>query len=253
MSRIYRQAKTVQIWLGGHDNDFGVFSSVMNSLESVNFSEWKVYTSFEILHERSYEKRNLPCVTPNTWFQALEFLCRSWFHRSWIIQEVTFASQARLFCGLSATDLGVLSAFGNFLDESGWFSQIIKDPRAKQLKTPPFRLFPAAILTVKYHLGTGSFEKCEAGWGEPLSLVQNVQMFRLTRATNARDKIYAFVNLPKESLGSLPHESVPRYDHSTTEVYTRAAICMLRSGQRSLDLFSLREDDTLMLFKFLPS
>jgi hypothetical protein len=109
MSKIYSNAQRVIGWLGSHANDshlaFKLFlllgrTSVTNDqqvdLELQRAADVLMKTGhFHSLEDLFHPKRSLMQA-------ATSLVQRPWFHRLWIIQEVTLASNLELFCGSSS-------------------------------------------------------------------------------------------------------------------------------------------------------
>lgn len=88
MAQIYNSAESVSVWLGpAGDDSQRAFRFMKKLLELENFDP--------LTRDPGNE----------TDWQALHALMnRSWFYRRWIVQEISFARHATLFCGDDSTD-----------------------------------------------------------------------------------------------------------------------------------------------------
>jgi hypothetical protein len=109
MSKIYRHARLVIGWLGGHDNDshlafplFVLLGHISGEHKQQTDLEWR--RAAEVLTKsgnlQDIEDLYSPFRRP---VQAAALLVqRPWFRRLWIVQEVTLASALEVCCGSSS-------------------------------------------------------------------------------------------------------------------------------------------------------
>jgi len=84
MSRIYRGAEKVCIWLGPADSDSKM------ALDFINNEVLKLQNFDELCDD--------PHASPK-WAAMLNLMKRSWFSRRWVVQEIALAHDAMIYCG----------------------------------------------------------------------------------------------------------------------------------------------------------
>ena len=95
MPEIYTYAGKVLVHLGMEADGSELLPDLLSKLEKVN-------TSGSQNQKLSYEEfvsHGLPSPDDEVWKALVAFLCRPWFLRVWIIQEVILARDIRFFCG----------------------------------------------------------------------------------------------------------------------------------------------------------
>ncbi len=67
MGRIYRQARSTQVWLGGNDQCANDFQYVSDCLAPLDYENPSLYRSFNILQRHSYEALGIRPISPERW------------------------------------------------------------------------------------------------------------------------------------------------------------------------------------------
>lgn len=212
MATIYRQAEKVLVWLG---NDDGFAGPAFQSLRMM--AEGK-YSQFQ---------------------KNIEFLGRlsqcSWFYRAWVIQEVVMARRAFVVCGTHTLSFGTLQtgfeAIRTRLDRSG--TDMLNNQYQAEGMIPAMLLCQSVSHCVHY-------SKPGKRWGSrntnsrslKPSASKVVQFglllhnLRHCEATDARDKVYAFLGLGHKPLTMLQAD----YSVLVEDLYTSVATAILGSG-----------------------
>lgn len=103
MDRVYSQARASFLWLGGADDFSTLGLSAMEKLgklPSIYFGDGRkeeYMKSLNLADNNTYTKLGIERITFNEWFGLQALLSRSWFKRSWIVQEWAL-SDACVFC-----------------------------------------------------------------------------------------------------------------------------------------------------------
>ncbi|KAK0738840.1 heterokaryon incompatibility protein-domain-containing protein [Schizothecium vesticola] len=280
MGRIYRQARSVHAWLGSYDDSVQALLEVQECLLDVDFSKGPSYQAVRILEPDSYKANRIPYISQQQWFRLYAFLNRSWFRRSWIVQEIGFAKRINFVCGLVTFNYLAMSAFHRFLDSSGWYIQLLTashivsskssfsestppSPSADLTKVSPTKYpdinFFAKLSRLRFHLGLedGVLRvphqvSQQIANRTPLPLSTLIRYFRPTQASDAKDKIYALIGLSKEFLQDTKIELIPDYHKSVRDVYIQTVRFLISSTQ-NLDCFSLKESEMRTRLATLPS
>lgn len=95
MQRIYSSASQTLVWLG---EDEGNGHIALNLLEKIGKADTSSLQSRGISTERVRAK-GLPHSGDIAWFALLKFWGRSWFRRTWVIQEFVLAKDALIIYG----------------------------------------------------------------------------------------------------------------------------------------------------------
>jgi len=83
MAMIYNRADSVSVWLGGEDKD---------SARAIEFIE-------RLLKLENFDPLTQDPGTSAEWAALHNLMQRPWFNRRWIVQEISLARSATLFCG----------------------------------------------------------------------------------------------------------------------------------------------------------
>lgn len=129
MDRIYRQAKKVLIWLGDEDSLTKEGMDVIHLLASTNEAYQLMKPSYSIKSvadtigtpENSplLAQLGAPPITWRQWQAAVAFYKRSWFTRSWNVQEFAMGRDACFICGNFVMNWRVLYSATLFLYHLG--------------------------------------------------------------------------------------------------------------------------------------
>lgn len=85
MAMIYNRAKGVCVWLGEEDKE-------AQSSKAIDFIE-------ALLNLDDFDPLTQDPGTPSEWAALLHLMQRPWFNRRWIVQEISLARRATLYCG----------------------------------------------------------------------------------------------------------------------------------------------------------
>lgn len=202
------------------------------------------------------------------WIAIYSFLSRSWFRRSWVVQEATLSQELSFCCGaLLPFTLDNIGPVAKLLVTFNWNTSINQFAEAlqgcsgsyreeiKKIKTqrPGISLYrpnpddesnPSMLrLVFSLRIGFLGFESpiySSTEFGQaPGGLSRVLKMFRHQRATDPRDKVYAFFALAQE-LGQV-EIPLPDYEKSVAKVFQETMQCLLQS-RNSLNDLSMKED-----------
>ena len=157
MRHIYARASRVVIYLGEASD------------ESNTLLDWLQQNSQA--SDYGLSGFNHPAPPTREAFDA--FLSRPWFHRVWVLQEITFAKALIALCGDRTLEWDVVKSLRNISGFGGWSFDI---PYALSYRTPSF----------DYKWQFTSYGK---------RLLDMLVMSRHCKATDPRDKLYAILPL----------------------------------------------------------
>jgi hypothetical protein len=282
MSRIYRQAQTVNIWLGGEDKIARNALTTMRDLADFDLTKADQLRSLKITDRSIYEKIGFPCISTRQWLELYAFFNRSWFKRAWIVQEVALSKMAMFFCGLMEFELHWVARFLECLSRARWIHQLrelaepcIEGNRSRSHMNMPLpysgediKLYQARPGNSFNHNILGQILQARGGLGiktsgfgmrkdaKPAPLWVTLQNHRSTESTDPRDKVYAFMGISEEfiqkshGIGGL--ELIPDYTKPVKDVFVGAAKFMIAS-QGNLEFLALKQRESQTKIGDLPS
>jgi hypothetical protein len=198
MPRIYSTADRVLLWLGvaGEGSDF-----VMEMLLEAEAQKFNSHI-MEVL------------ITFSVWNPGIFFLLtRTYWDRVWVVQEIAYAKDVLLLCGLYQIAYSSLLKFLDILNTSGL--SIIARIVARD-KEPRYMLYPSS--------NSGPNSLLRPGWlqtQDHLPVDQLLCKFSSKACSDPRDKIFGFWGLFSPEMQHLVpvdySKSIPEVYRSTTE------------------------------------
>ncbi|KAN0120325.1 Heterokaryon incompatibility protein (HET) domain containing protein [Hyaloscypha variabilis] len=116
MGRIFSQTQKVIIWLGPEDNFTRPALQIIFKMQGIQQLQARACRS--MTDEDGCKALGLPPITSSIWWSVFAFLHRSWFRRVWVMQELAFAPQIQMQCGLLTFPWAALSKAACVLYES---------------------------------------------------------------------------------------------------------------------------------------
>ncbi len=234
MSELYRIAKAVYVWLGeGEDQELQIAVHLMKCICARSDEERRLLKHIPIKDPRMKKMLGEYGGSWDHW-RALKSLCsRPWFGRVWIIQEVAFALNVRVFCGRHCISWDECVSTCWFLDYSmpsmqmrGEFSAPIENATVLKSFTAPHAKDIWYVLN-----STRKFD-----------------------SSDPRDKIFAILGL-----AFLGHNMVPAsefihvdYEIEPSTVYMNAVRAIMVHAQ-DLSCLTLVEDRWFRKIKTMPT
>ncbi|KAK1752747.1 heterokaryon incompatibility protein-domain-containing protein [Echria macrotheca] len=239
MGWIYRNASTVRIWLGNDppDRPLAKALAILKSLNQLcaKFG-WDLNFPYMIRH-RLLGEYGLPDVADDAWRCIKQLVETPWFSRTWIIQEVVLARQAYLHSSDASLpwlefSVGILALSPVFLS----FRPDILPSVSSYAQT--------VQLILSYHKAGASSTN--------LNLLALLENHRVAQASDARDKVYAFLGLYEELTGQYCHGIVANYHCTPREAYIAAARNII-AQTRNLDILGVPRQPLDRRMSELPS
>lgn len=207
MKNIFQKSRNTVVWLGEESANSEGAIQLVKELARISLKT-TTYSRFYRVWNR--EVRNLPPLYDPAWRAFEDLLQRPWFHRAWIIQEVSVARDVTFVTGDSslhwdelfraidyAIDLGTLIALGG---SAAWQALNLYGSRSRfqQSRLP--------------------------------SLLDTLVRNRSFHATDPRDKVFGLLSLADakdvQTLGVSPS-----YQISVEELYQKLAVSFLKKGE----------------------
>ncbi|CAH0031192.1 unnamed protein product [Clonostachys rhizophaga] len=209
MEEIYRRASIVVVWLGDGGPEV---TEAWNLMQRLDESKRKIPPNQIQIWHNELADYGLPPANAPEWETLDALLWRPWFVRIWIVQEITLARDAVVFCGNETIP------WDKFLWII-WFLRLRNLEGTYNLDvSPAFRL---GIL--------GSAHRS----GRPLPLLELLGLFRRSLATDPHDKVYGLLGL------AASHEVEIDYKIPYSQLYLDVAKSIMKE---SLDILSHVED-----------
>ncbi|KAJ4288952.1 hypothetical protein N0V90_011294 [Kalmusia sp. IMI 367209] len=148
MGDVFSEADRVIIWLGEQSPETTKIFSLMNSLHQdqwLSSTEWLFQRDTmgrEDFWSRDLANRSLRrSISPHLtnlhiidWNSIQSFLQRPWFHRLWVVQEVSHAKRVVVVCGDSTIPWSTLSSGFSYLEDQGLTSKHLEEDCALACK-----------------------------------------------------------------------------------------------------------------------
>ena len=246
MGKIYSKARLVAVWLGEEDSYTGRAFQLMESISRlVTVSAVRsLHTNVsDIFNPDALQAMGLPSFPSADWESMHRLFERSWFQRSWVIQEAALADDAFVVCGRRVFNWDDIGRTAQYLVSSGFF-RAMQDIYGRQGK-PTF---------------ASTIQNCRARvkLDEDRSLTLLLSSVRRFKATDPRDKIYSLLGLVKDQKDLEPHGKVDNniihadYSSSVDTTFRRVTKSLIKH-EKALALLSTVEDASLRVTLNLPS
>ncbi|KAK3701478.1 hypothetical protein LTR37_015452 [Vermiconidia calcicola] len=222
MYTIYSRASRVIAWLGdsedGSDELPSLFINLKESYQGKNASGKLFWT------EEDCVARGLPPPRDVAWTRLSKFLLRPWFVRAWIVQEIVAAKRLWVSCGMWS--VAAVEVFIPMLDVLG------QVPGLARLAKVDDQLISDA--TSRVHELFELICRLEPTWttDEAIKgsskLIDILEMVWYSKATDPRDKVFAFLNLANDTKQL---DIRPNYRAETNQLFVQVARSIVKAGQ----------------------
>jgi hypothetical protein len=232
MTRIYKLAAKVVVYLGPHDPDTESENGALNLLDQLHNHfkpNFEHLATVEAIREAFYEKSKLPVqVYPEMtsgevlhWPALLRIVYSGWLQRLWMVQESMLCRDTIMLRGLRRIDwlavasvpiLFYLSLLDNEILDSVWASLNLAIPR--------YDVFSSMCLTWIVRLAHVAHSMKDNDCEDPqpvnfLTLATNINFYRHLKCKDPRDRVYAILGISSDSLWL---EIQPHYNQSVQAV-----------------------------------
>jgi hypothetical protein len=178
MSRIYRSASNVAVYLGEEADDSDLAIEVMTQMWAARLERWPDRLGINPLPDTwSWEK--IPRPGDKAWDALEAFFRRPWFKRVWIIQELAVGSIVMVVCGKRELPWDVVYTCSNICSRHNRDAMMTNQVIADGVQA-------TGLL--------GLIRKAEQE-SKPWELLELLNLFRYTEATLARDHLFALRGL----------------------------------------------------------
>jgi hypothetical protein len=212
MGQIYRLAKRVLIYIGPDNDGYGPqLCSLLNKVDEM------IETTCQSIdmtpYSFPYPEANDPLLLDSRWKSMYYLLEHDWFRRGWVVREASLAQIGLIVWGSSEFDWGKLMRVYMWLTVRAWRTSMdnMIGRGSVRLHCSAYarehRTFANALSMYRY---------------ASQSLLLDLDLARYLRLSDARDRIYAFMELSNHN-----HDAIsitPDYNLPTMDVYRQFAI-----------------------------
>ena len=268
MGRIYSTAQEVLVWLGKD----------MSCIDDFIWMHEKFLPEVRGKEMSPGDIDNLAVLSPlginsldhwtKLWVACYQFYkSNRWFHRAWVVQEVSLARKIVVKCGCRILPWLEMMELSTFIHKSGWGYHFLPltgtnsaPKKGTALGGEINRFENARYLYLRGPEAHGDRRLFWGVWGATNQrerwfafLGHILYIHRATDATDARDKIYSALGLVLPFLPArMENPIIPTYYGTVPELYTQVTILLLQQLP-FLTILSLVEDKSCRTIGGLPS
>ncbi|KAH8879759.1 HET-domain-containing protein [Thozetella sp. PMI_491] len=235
MTQIYDQAKTVLAWIGDEEPDTALAISWIERVAALtkglgndvfddyaNSDERSEVEKKERLTEEQSEALGVPFSNTEAWTAFSNFFHRSWFGRTWVVQEVLPAREAWVVCGRHSVDWQKVKAAATWYQSKA--GALTKTLCAHE--EPVCGIWHTASMNLAWRMRWGANSPAvQQLLGQKIrptyrwALEELLQTFRCREASDPRDKVFALVGISELHRELDDPLLQPSYEKSVMEVY----------------------------------
>ncbi|KAI4594283.1 hypothetical protein KJ359_008558 [Pestalotiopsis sp. 9143b] len=238
MGHIYSKASKVIVWLG-EDEPFGLSHALADTkTQMISIKQARIPP--ELVHV------GLVHVVAS-------LLRRPWWTRVWVVQELVRAGAVEIQCGRSTFDWEHFCALVDATGENTHGKELLNSISESRPGINPSSMSPFALPEKRVaefeslrvarrawerlsNLNSGSDPNNATYWNDSVNLLSLVYMFRGRRATDPRDKVFAFMGLAEDGDALIS----PDYDQEPFDLSLQFAREHIRQN-RTLAVVALAE------------
>lgn len=206
---IYQYAERVIAWIGEEENDSHEALRRLNQVQ-INSQE----SMFKLSSENMATKQG-PTIGDDDWEGINNILKRAWFRRVWIVQELVLPSNVVIACG--RTEIG----WDDFFDALALCQDHLNSEN-------PGRKITRRFLHGGPAFALGQTRRRFQDDARRYSLLELLHLFKHTKATKKRDKLFALLGLASDAD---ERDLNPDYDSPLEDVIRRYASCFVARRQ----------------------
>ena len=202
MGRVYKRSWNTVVWLGGEADSSTVTLDVIRDFNTI----FQFGLESPDLDPESFAEYHLPIPGSQPWVDISKLLARSWFLRTWVMQEVVLSgSEVAVLCGYKCVKWSDITIFAYNLEKQDLVRYLDVERRINgKAEDPGYRRI-RQIDRLK-----------DGNTLSPAGFIDVLEQGRGSKATDLRDKVYGM-------LGMKPVTIRPDYSKSVRELYTEAS------------------------------
>lgn len=267
MGEIYAKASAVISWLGHEDKNAKVAIKMINDILLPVAELWEAEGedtfAYTFNDPTLFKRLRLPLVTPEEWEAFILFFERQYFHRCWIVQEVSLSGKAVVMCGPLLIEWRRITKVSQFLICSGWIPLLETFNKSRTIPGPTMAV-PGILTGITFHC-LSTRPHCGAGQGNNWNQFQTAKAYAFLelllfkthyfQATDPRDNIFAVLSIVSY-IYQLKEPKVqfmrPNYSMPVQDVFVAITSDIIMNTQR-VQLLSLAQNKADRRVPGLPS
>lgn len=203
MSKIYQHAWSTLVWLGEAADSS---NDTIETIKTIS-ATLRHQPSERAPDPEEFERMHLPIPGSAKWSELNSFLCRPWFHRVWIIQEVVLSRNVQFMCGKKCISWWDLSLSADLMVRHDLLQYLTLGQPIKGHASE------SGCTRIKQISDLKSYHESLAG---PPSLLSTLVEGRGAQAFDLRDKVFAIMGMTSIMI-------YPNYSARVSDVYNEAA------------------------------
>ncbi|KAK2616075.1 hypothetical protein N8I77_002784 [Diaporthe amygdali] len=257
MARIYSSARSSIVWLGPEDNSTRIARDAVSRLNAASFqacreAAWQFTNkSHDHRHDgHQHDTEDVGGISVPQFQAVLDLIRRSWFERTWVLQEVVLAKDVEILCGSQRfTWMELFELVQHRLggDEDVHIMGLPQHPNSNRHKgAKGMGAWVTTDLRRRLRLDTPERQhvrqieelkgRVDHSWDEKLSLCAVLVLTWNFEVTDPKDKVFALLSIaaPLDS----GDEIVVDYRRSTKDVFTELGrIFVVARGNNKIQSF----------------
>jgi hypothetical protein len=205
MGWIYSKADSVIAWLGPSSDNSALALTTLRSLGQDIFDDSKRYSSAVAEGSKTHKLQENPeaieAKEPE-WRAVQDLLCRKWFTRLWVFQEIALSQRAVVVVGFSEL------SWIDFRSAVRWIGSFVRPITSLSM-----------VLNFDYWK-TVIFSVLQASDHDDLSIVAAIRITKFAFCLDPRDRVYGVLSMNEFDLGISPDYSKTKEE--VYEEFTRA-------------------------------
>lgn len=244
MGRIYGRAYQVLAYIGEADEGSRTALDTVMKIDTLCFADRFDGSRLAFYDREYYAAVNLQPILPAEWWEWAILLSRTWFQRTWVLQEVVEAvTRTTVICGPLVCQLSIILMSLAGVTAMDWRLEIAGEMRSVMGQNDRYSTYAQAampwLLKANHPFYMLHFAALQGA--KPSFQLLSRAVLTQTRCLDPRDKIYATLSIAREWSGPESAHIPIDYEMSVGEVFARATKCYIGlSG--TLDILSSRSE-----------
>jgi hypothetical protein len=239
MRQIFQTAESVIAWLGEENDNSSLAIQTLMQIRTLAIKP-DVWPQ-NLPPIPSDWSGDVPDPTDPVWDHIQKFLCRGWFHRVWVVQEIVFASKVRLICGAWEVQWEDIFSAIELCRASRLLPEQMQNLRFKHVLQSAR---PA------HTLGLTRRNFMDSRMSQRADLLSLIDVFAYTEATKEIDKLFALLGLASDADQSVFD---PDYSSSLEAVVRRYAGEFVKRGKAMELLYCAGESKSYRFCSWIPN
>ncbi|KAI2618173.1 HET-domain-containing protein [Hypoxylon sp. NC1633] len=241
MADIYRSAERVIIWLGASDEFTQPAFQLMDRLRRLSKEELATIEP-QVFDKKSNDALLRSANSPGHWKALALLFGRTWFTRTWVVQELVLARDTIMLCGSYTFNWEAIVSVSHFMATR---------TSSNMFKTPLFQDLADSSLSYKNPAKLAAVKRSTEKETSDL-LLHSLIRCRTYDASKDHDKIFSLLGLANPHTCEYPDYMYPNYEKSVAKLYTDVARYIIETSE-DLHILAHAEGDQFRDTTGLPT